>query len=135
MRLHHVGIVVSNIQEQMKAFQASLGAEWDGQIFHDPNQKVLVAFLVTNPGDAQIELVEPAGPDSPVFRFLQEKGGGIHHVCYSVADLQEAMRDFKSRGAIIVKRAKPAVAFGGRSIAWVLTHEKLLIEFLESAAA
>src|SRR5215831_12224637 len=45
MRFHHVGIVVSNIEEQVKAFQASLGAEWDGRIFHDPNQKVRVAFV------------------------------------------------------------------------------------------
>jgi methylmalonyl-CoA/ethylmalonyl-CoA epimerase len=135
MRFHHVGIVVSDIEEQVKAFQTSLGAEWDGRIFHDPNQKVRVAFVVTSPGDVQIELIEPAGSDSPVSHFLQEKGGGMHHVCYSVADLAQALRDFKSRGALIVKRAKPAVAFGGRMIAWVLTREKLLVEFLESPDA
>jgi methylmalonyl-CoA/ethylmalonyl-CoA epimerase len=132
MRFHHIGIVVSNINEQMQAYRASLAAEWDGQIFHDPNQKVRVAFLTTGPGDAQIELVEPAGPDSPVFHFLRDKGAGMHHVCYSVPDLAQALGDFKSRGAIIVKRAKPAVAFGGRAIGWVLTREKLLIELLES---
>jgi methylmalonyl-CoA/ethylmalonyl-CoA epimerase len=135
MRFQHVGIVVSNIEEQVNAYRALLGAEWDGQIFNDPNQKVRVAFIATSPGDAQIELIQPDGPDSPVSRFLQEKGGGLHHVCYSVADLAQALRDFKSRGAMIARRSKPAVAFGGRMIAWVLTREKLLVEFLESPEA
>ena len=80
--------------------------------------------------DPQIELVEPAGEDSPVLRFL-EQGGGLHHVCYEVADLEEQLVEFRSRGAVIARRPKPAVAFGGRRIAWVITAEKLLVELLE----
>ena len=49
------------------------GGEWDAQIFEDPQQKVKVAFLTTRPGDAQIELVEPAAADSPVLRFLERE--------------------------------------------------------------
>ena len=80
------------------------------------------------PGDAQIELVQPNADDSPVTRFLREKGGGFHHICYEVADLEERMAEMKSRGAMIAKRPKPAVAFQGRRIAWMLTAEKLLIQ-------
>ena len=85
------------------------------------------------PGDAQIELVEPAAEDSPVLRFLRERGGGFHHVCYEVNHLENELVAMKSRGALIVKRPKPAVAFEGRRIAWVLTAEKLLVELLEAA--
>jgi methylmalonyl-CoA/ethylmalonyl-CoA epimerase len=103
------------------------------QVFHDPLQKVRVAFLATRAQDPLIELVEPAGDDSPVLRFLQEHGGGLHHVCYEVADLEEQLVAFRSRGALIAKRPLPAVAFGGRRIAWVITSEKLLVELLEEA--
>ncbi len=133
LRLHHVGYVVDNIETAMTGFLRSLAAEWDGQVFHDPLQKVKVAFLRTRAEDPQIELVQAASEDSPVLRFLQQKGGGLHHVCYEVADLEEELAGFRSRGAVIAKRPKPAVAFGGRRIAWVITSEKLLVELLEES--
>ena len=134
MRLHHVGYVVADIASSVAGFQDSLSASWDGQVFTDPYQKVKVTFLCTGPGDAQIELVEPVGDDSPVLRFLSDKGGGLHHVCYEVRDVEQELSAFKTRGALIVKRPKPAVAFQGRRIAWVLTPEKLLVELLEQNA-
>jgi methylmalonyl-CoA/ethylmalonyl-CoA epimerase len=131
--LHHVGYVVADIEKSIPAFAASLAADWDGNIFHDPLQKVRVAFLSTRPGDPQIELVQPASPDAPVMRFLEQRSGGLHHICYEVDDLQSQLVEMKERRALIAKRPKPAVAFGGRPIAWVLTAEKLLIEYLERA--
>ncbi len=130
LRLHHVGFVVASIEQAMPGFVRSLAAQWDERVIHDPLQRVKVAFLTTRTGDPQIELVEPAGDDSPALRFLQQ-GGGLHHVCYEVADLEEQLGEFRSRGAVIAKRPKPAVAFGGRRIAWVITAEKLLVELLE----
>lgn len=130
LRLHHVGFVVTSIEQAMPGFVRSLAATWDERVIHDPLQKVKVAFLTTRAGDPQIELVEAAGEDSPVLRFL-EQGGGLHHVCYEVADLEGQLVEFRSRGAVIAKRPKPAVAFDGRRIAWVVTAEKLLVELLE----
>jgi len=134
LNLHHIGFVVPDIAAGVSGFVRSLGASWDGRIYEDPNQAVRVTFLATRPGDAQIELVEPAGEHSPVLRFLREKGGGMHHICYEVADLDRQMAEMKSRGALIARRAKPAVAFQGRRIAWMLTSEKLLVELLEEFA-
>ncbi len=91
MRLHHVGFVVADIASAMPGFLRSLGATWDSQVFTDPNQKVKVAFLTTRPGDALVELVEPDGNDSPVLRFLNEKGGGLHHACYEVHDVEQEL--------------------------------------------
>ncbi|MBZ5580643.1 MAG: VOC family protein [Acidobacteriia bacterium] len=132
LALHHVGYVVPDIAAAAPSFALSLGASWDGCVYADPHQKVKVTFLATRPGDAQIELIEPAGEDSPVLGFLREKGGGLHHVCYEVPDLEDALAAMKSRGALLARPPKPAVAFRGRRIAWVLTREKLLIEFLEA---
>jgi len=133
LRLHHIGYVVASIDVAMPGFVRSLGASWNGQVFHDPNQKVKVAFLTTRAEDARVELVEPVGDDSPVLRFLREKGGGLHHACYEVADLEKQLSEFRSRGAVIAKRPKPAVAFEGRRIAWIITAERILIELLEES--
>jgi methylmalonyl-CoA/ethylmalonyl-CoA epimerase len=131
-RLHHVGYVVGSIQAQVGGFAKSLGAYWDEEIIHDPLQGAKVTFLRTpGDGDAEIELVEPAGQDSPVNRFLQ-KGGGLHHLCYEVPNLAEHLKAMRAAGGVVVRPPLPAVAFQGRLIAWVWTRGKLLLEFLEA---
>jgi hypothetical protein len=102
-------------------------------VFHDPAQKVRVAFL--NPalhGEAQIELVEPAAADSPVLRFLETCGGGLHHLCYEVENLDEHMRAMRAAGCRTVRPPVAAIAFGGRRIGWMLAPHNLLLEFLEA---
>ena len=131
--LHHVGFVVADIQRNIEGFGKSLAATWDGKTFHDPLQKAKVAFLQTEcQSDALLELIEPAAKDSPVIRFLQ-RGGGLHHLCYEVADLQQHLDRMRAGGAVILQHPVPAVAFENRHIAWVGTKERLLLEFLERA--
>jgi methylmalonyl-CoA/ethylmalonyl-CoA epimerase len=131
LRLHHVGFVVADIEKSVEGFRNSLGMNWNGAIYADPKQKVKVTFLETASACAQIELVEPAGADSPVAKFL-ERGGGQHHLCYEVKDIEYALTVFKSRKASIVQRPCPAVAFEGRRIAWFVTRERLVVELLEA---
>jgi methylmalonyl-CoA/ethylmalonyl-CoA epimerase len=131
--LHHVGFVVSSIDGVVGSFSRSLSGDWNGEIYHDPIQKVRVTFLSTPGTDVRIELIEPAGEESPVRAFL-EQGGGLHHLCYEVKNCEAALAVMRQRRAMIVKRPKPAVAFQGRRIAWVLTAENLLLEFLETTA-
>jgi methylmalonyl-CoA/ethylmalonyl-CoA epimerase len=130
--LHHVGFVVRSIDQNVAGFGRSISARWDGQVFLDPLQKAKVTFLQPPcSSDALIELVEPNGEDSPVEQFLK-KGGGLHHLCYEVAELETHLRAMQGRGAVIVKPPLPAVAFGNRRIAWVWTLQRLLLEFLEA---
>jgi len=129
--LHHLGCVVPSISAVADAFAASISASWNGQIIHDPFQRVHVAFF--KPVDARnpvYELVEPAADDSPVTRFLK-KGGGLHHVCYEIDNLESGLEEARKVGFVVVSPAKPAVAFGGRRIAWICSKNRLLIEFLE----
>jgi methylmalonyl-CoA/ethylmalonyl-CoA epimerase len=131
IRLHHVGFVVASIADCVQGFRGSASADWDEKIFHDALQKARVAFLQTPcRTDAMIELVEPTGEDSPVFQFLK-RGGGLHHLCYEVENLDGHLIRMRRNGAVVVRRARPAVAFENRRIAWTLTREKLLLEFLE----
>jgi methylmalonyl-CoA/ethylmalonyl-CoA epimerase len=131
-KLHHLGFVVERILPALEGFMNSLDASWDQQIFEDPLQKVKVAFLSTRPGEPLIELVEPVGEDSPVRKFLLQKGGGLHHFCYETPNLEAELLQMRSRRAMLVKHPRPAIAFGGRRIAWMLTGENLLVELLEA---
>ena len=132
---HHVGFVVASIQNSVKGFAESLEADWDGVITHDPNQVVRVTFLRSkSDSDPLFELIEPAGEKSPVIPFLK-KGGGLHHLCYEVKELEKQLELIRSQGGLIARPPLPAAAFGGRRIAWVYTKGKLLLEYLERDAA
>jgi methylmalonyl-CoA/ethylmalonyl-CoA epimerase len=129
-RLHHVGYVVASIDASIAEYRESSGLEWDGRIVHDPLQMVRVTFL--GPEDsARIELVEPAGPRSPVNAFLAA-GGGLHHVCYEVADLKAHIELCRAHGCTLVRFPMAAAAFGGRKIAWMTTASNQLFELLQS---
>jgi methylmalonyl-CoA/ethylmalonyl-CoA epimerase len=129
--LHHIGHVVSSIEESIERYRIALGASEVSKIFEDPIQRSRVAFLdLPAEGLVQFELVQPAGPDSPVAAFLA-KGGGLHHLCYEVDDLEAQIRWMKSQRALLIRSPKPAVAFGGRRIAWMRTVDALLLEYLE----
>ena len=129
--LHHLGFVVPSIAAAAGQFAAFISASWDGRIIHDPIQRVRVSFF--SPTDLRnpvFELVEPAGEASPVSSFLK-KGGGLHHVCYEIDDLESGLQEARSVGLAVVAAPAPAVAFGGRRIAWVCSRNRMLMEFLE----
>jgi methylmalonyl-CoA/ethylmalonyl-CoA epimerase len=129
--LHHVGFVVPSISAAAEEFAVSMSAHWDGQMIHDPLQRVRVAFF--SPVDVRnpvFELVEPADQLSPVSKFLK-KGGGLHHVCYEIDDLESVLTMARCRGLVVVASPKPAAAFDGRRIAWICSKNRLLMEFLE----
>ena len=67
----------------------------------------------------------------PPVQTFAAKGGGLHHVCYVVDNLEEAIATARSHGALVTRQPMPAVAFGGRRIAWIYTKNRLLIEYLE----
>jgi methylmalonyl-CoA/ethylmalonyl-CoA epimerase len=128
---HHVGIVVASIAHSGEGFARSLGMGWNHEIIHDPLQQARVTFLRPDrPSEPAIELVEPAGDESPLHKFLA-RGGGLHHICYEVDNLHAQLEQSRAAGCLIVKQPLPAVAFGGRMIAWIYSPQKLLVEYLE----
>jgi catechol 2,3-dioxygenase-like lactoylglutathione lyase family enzyme len=135
-RLHHIGFVVASIEAAAPSFAAAVGGTWNGVITEDPNQKVRVSFIdQADPSQPQFELVDPGRfEEAPVLRFLNESGGGLHHVCYEVPNLEAALDFSRKARSTMVRKPLPAPAFGGRRIAWVFTREKLLIEYLEAEA-
>ena len=130
-RFHHVGFVVASILKVATEFAQTLRATWNGEITYDALQEVRVTFMYVGlPQNPAIELVEPAGEGSHLQLFLEHQGG-LHHVCYEVDSLESHLTYCRSHGCIVVKQPLPAVAFGGRRIAWVYTSQQLLLEYLE----
>lgn len=126
-----MGFVVPDISGCIKQFLRLLGGTWDGRITFDPRQSVRVAFIQMSSEDPVfIELIEPVGESSPVSRSLQ-KGGGLHHVCIQVEDLESSLQAMRAAGCVLVRNAVPAAAFDNRPIAWIYMKEGLLVELLE----
>jgi methylmalonyl-CoA/ethylmalonyl-CoA epimerase len=109
--LHHVAIVVESIERARGAYEGALGMR-AGEPEHVADQKVNV--LVLHAGAQRIELVEPAAEDSPVSRFLEKRGGGLHHLAYRVADLDRALAELKRAGVRLIDEAPRPGAHGTR---------------------
>ena len=92
--LDHIGIAVESIDSGLAIYRA-LGVEAEG-VEEVEEQKVRVAFLPV--GDARIELLEPTDDSSPIARHLERRGAGLHHLCFQVSDIREAMARLSSEG-------------------------------------
>ena len=130
MKLHHIGIVVRNIQESLGELTEFLDFKETSVPIEVKSQKVNVCFLKTS--DVYIELIEPIENDSPVKNF-SESGGGFHHLCFEVENIFEEIERIKKNGARVI--VKPTKGFDDRLIAFVLLNMKNtncnLIEFAE----
>ena len=129
MKLHHVGIEVGNIERQAPRCATQFGWRPASAIIHDPIQRADVQFW-TDGGAVSFEFIQPSGEDSPV-RSALKNGGGLAHLCFEVPEIQAAVRDAESRGAIVVCPPVPAVAFDQRPIAFVFYRGLGLVEFVE----
>ncbi len=98
-KISHVGIAVTSIEEATPFYRDVLGMEFEGTE-EVAEQKVKVAFFVV--GESRIELLEPTAADSPVARFLEKNGPGVHHVAYEVADLEQRLEQLKSEGVRLI---------------------------------
>lgn len=127
MIFHHLGLAVTDIDKGLKSL-GKLGAVTSSILFEDPEQNVKVQFALL--GGVSIELVAPLGPKSPVDSILK-LGGRFYHVCYEVEDIEDTIKVWRAAGAMPLSSPKPAVAFEGRRIVFMLTHQRLLFEFLE----
>jgi len=113
-KIDHIGVAVASIDAALAAYQALGLAETHRE--EVASQRVRTAFLPV--GESSIELLEPTSEDSPVAKFLAKRGGGVHHICFAVADIDAALRDLSERGfRLIHTRAVPGA--GGKRVAFL----------------
>lgn len=131
MKLHHVGIVVDEIERHRPKYCKFFGLEPVSDVVSDQTQKVNVQFLGDPATETTLELIEPLPGDSPVRRAIA-KGETLNHLCFEVPDIDASLRQAEGDGAICIRRPVPATAFGGRRIAFVFYRGIGLIEFVEA---
>lgn len=93
--LNHIGIAVRSIDDQKTFYEGALGLAFEG-LEDVPSQKVRVAFF--RAGDVRIELLEPTEADSPISKFLEKRGEGLHHLAFAVEDIQSRIDELKESG-------------------------------------
>ncbi len=114
-KIDHLGIAVHSIEAAMPLYTGMLGLELH-EIEEVADQKVRTAVFPV--GESRIELLEPTSPDSPVAKFLEKRGEGIHHVALGVDDVAAALAKLKAAGAKLIDEA-PRKGSGGALIAFV----------------
>src|SRR6266508_201904 len=112
-RVAHVGIAVPSIAAALAFYRDILGLE-PGR----PESADGATIVGLTLGDVQVELLEPRDAESPVARFLARRGPGIHHVCYRVSDLDQALERCRAAGYRLIDET-PRRGAGGRRIAFV----------------
>ncbi len=104
----HIGIAVRSIEERLALFRTlGLRVERSEDV---PSEKVRVAFLPV--GETRVELLEPTAPDSPVARFIEKRGEGLHHICFEVEDIRTTMGELAALGFELLSREPRPGAHG-----------------------
>jgi len=113
-RLNHVAIAVRDLAPAMRVYRETLGAEVSDPVAQ-PEHGVTTVFI-TLP-NTKIELIAPLGEDSPIANFLQRSpDGGIHHVCYEVADIRAARDRLRGEGARVLGDGEPRIGAHGKPV-------------------
>ncbi len=113
--LDHVAILVSDLDAAVKLYRDVYGLP-EPEIEEVPSEQVRVAIF--GHGAGRIELVSPAGPDSPMAKTIERRGEGLHHICLEVPDILKAMASLKSQGAPLLDE-RPRPGAGGSQVAFV----------------
>lgn len=127
--IDHIGIAVKSIDEALKFWEGTLGIKCHG-VEEVAEQKVKTAFLPL--ADTEVELLEGTSPESPVAKFIESKGEGIHHLAIRVENLEAALAELSEKGVRLIDE-KPRLGAGGAKIAFI--HPKatggILLELSE----
>lgn len=128
-QIDHIGIAVKNIEQAGKFYRDILGLEIKGTE-NVAAQKVNVAFLPIT--DSELELLESTDPEGPVSKFINTRGEGIQHIAFRVENIDEALKELKSKGIRLIDE-EPRLGAGGARIAFIHPKESggVLVELCE----
>jgi methylmalonyl-CoA/ethylmalonyl-CoA epimerase len=114
-KIEHIGVAVKNIEKSVHIFRDLLGIPLE-RMYESDAIKTKIAFFPL--GDSTIELVEPMDPSSPVAKFIEKRGEGIHHLCLGVENVAEALREFEAKGIELLNK-EPRKTADGRVVAFL----------------
>jgi methylmalonyl-CoA/ethylmalonyl-CoA epimerase len=133
MKINHLGIATKSIDEALKFWEDALGLE-HVHIETVEDQKVRVGMLPL--GESRIELLEPTTDDSPISKFLEKRGPGIHHIAVEVEDIEASLNALKAKGMRLIDQ-KPRIGAEGCLVAFVhpSSTNGVLLELVQSVKA
>ncbi|MCS7116226.1 MAG: methylmalonyl-CoA epimerase [Nitrososphaerales archaeon] len=128
-KIDHIGIAVKSLSNALSLYKDTLGLELKG-IEEIEEQKVRVAIIPI--GDSKIELIEPMGDDSPIKRFIDNRGEGIHHIALETDNIVHMLKSLKEKGYKLVDE-EPRVGASKAKIAFIHPKSTMgtLIELCE----
>ena len=128
--INHIAIAVADIDSALSFWRDAMGLGVD-HIEDVPSQKAVVAFLPC--GDSEVELVKPATEDTGVAKFLAERGGGMHHLCFEVDDIDGMLLQLKTKGIRLINEV--AMDLPGRKMAFIhpMSTGGVLVELYQLA--
>jgi methylmalonyl-CoA/ethylmalonyl-CoA epimerase len=132
MRIDHVAVAVRSVEAAADRLGALLGYERRTSIVANSRQQVNVLFL-KKPGSPDIKLIEPLGDGSPLWDVVR-KGGGLHHLCFRVADVPAACAELANKGARVISEPAPGEAFDDHLIAFCYLGFGLNVEVIDTDA-
>jgi methylmalonyl-CoA/ethylmalonyl-CoA epimerase len=100
-KLDHIGIAVKDLDQAMKLYRDTFGIE-PSLVYESSYTKAKIAFFPI--GEVRIELIQPVNPESVVGRFLEKKGEGIHHIAYSVKDVDRSLAELEMKGVQLIDK-------------------------------
>jgi len=109
-KIHHVGIAVKSLDEALRFYSETLGLTVHKRATVE--QQGVKAVLITV-GQSEIELLEPLSPETPVGRFLERRGEGVHHVCLQTDGIEQELADLKAKGIELIDQ-EPRIGLAGR---------------------
>jgi methylmalonyl-CoA/ethylmalonyl-CoA epimerase len=130
MKINHLGIATKEIDEALKFWRDALGLEnVHTEVVEE--QKVRVAMLPI--GDTRIELLEATSSDSPIAKFLEKRGAGIHHIAVEVENIEDALAKLKVQGMRLIDE-KPRIGAEDCLVAFVhpSSANGVLLELVQS---
>jgi methylmalonyl-CoA epimerase len=130
MKINHLGIATKSIDEALKFWVGAMRLEnIHTEVVED--QKVRVAMLPL--GESRIELLEPIADDSPISKFIEKRGGGIHHIAVEVDDIKAALEDMRAKGTRLIDE-HPRLGAEGCLVAFVhpAAANGVLLELVET---
>ncbi len=132
MRLDHVGIAVTDAGKARETFQRLFGLPLNLERTV-PDQGVKVVKLSC--GESFCEFLQPLGPETPVGRFLAKGNGPLHHICFAVPDIKQALEEMRRKGVRLIDET-PRIGAAGLPIAFLHPDscEGVLVEFVEKPA-
>jgi 4-hydroxyphenylpyruvate dioxygenase-like putative hemolysin len=130
-QLDHVCLAVRKIASARAMLEKMLGYKARTEPVHNTRQRVNVQFL-SKAGSLDIKLIEPDSLDSPLVDFIKSRGGGLHHLAFKTASVEEGCEDLASRGGRILSAPAPGEAFDEETIAFAFLGMGLNVEIIDS---